>query len=274
MKAKVKKCTKLAVLIGLVTLAYSYINTFFVKCTEYTYTSSKLQNNYKILFISDIHYGHKQDKRVLQHIISKFNGLKPDIVILGGDIAMEEITKEDMQEVFKLLGNIKSTYGTYYIYGNHDKPRIKGLYNYTLDELIEAITSNNITILEDNYIILNNELLLLGRKVANKDHHNNSVKELLPDNSDEYYNIVVDHIPCGINDNVNNNIDLQLSGHTHAGQIFPINLIVAYKDLPVYGEYISNNLKIIVSSGFGVGKIKLRNMKHCEYVIVNLESEK
>ena len=69
---------------------------------------------------SVIHYGTVQNPQLVKESISKINDLKPDIVVLGGDIVDERTSKEDMNEVLRELGEINSTYGTYYVFGNHD----------------------------------------------------------------------------------------------------------------------------------------------------------
>ena len=89
--------------------------------TEYNMTTQKIGNDsYKVIFISDTHYGTIQNPQLLKDSISRINDIKPDIVILGGDIVDERTSNLEMKEVFKELSKINSTYGTYYVFGNHD----------------------------------------------------------------------------------------------------------------------------------------------------------
>ena len=149
------------------------INGFYgmshIDQTEYNLTTNKIGNNsYSILFISDVHYNPDKNPQLIKESISKMNELKPDIVILGGDIVDERTPKDSMKEIIKELGSINSTYGTYYIYGNHDKrPDTEfcenGKRTFTDKELNQAITSSGIKILEDKKVIINDDLVLIGR---------------------------------------------------------------------------------------------------------------
>lgn len=114
------------------------------------------------------------------------------------------------------------------VYGNHEN-KIK----FTK---INSITKNNITILNDQEVHLNN-ITLIGRK----DYHL----------TNKTYNIVLDHQPQGTKENIKNNVDLQLSGHTHNGQIFPLSY--SYHLQPDfadnYGKETFKHRTKIISSG-------------------------
>ncbi len=94
--------------------------------------------------------------------ISEINAQNPDIVILGGDIVEEGTSHEKMQEVFEIFQKIKSNYGVFYVYGNHDRQPYTDKRTYTDKELTEAITKNGIVILEDTFVEINEELILAG----------------------------------------------------------------------------------------------------------------
>ena len=107
----------LALIIFAVIIIGSVYGMNHIELTEYTLTTHKIDNeSYSIIWVSDIHYGTVQNPQLVKESISKINDLKPDIVVLGGDIVDERTSKEDMNEVFKELGQINSTYGTYYVY--------------------------------------------------------------------------------------------------------------------------------------------------------------
>ena len=119
---KIHKNGLLAIIIFASIIIGSVYGMNHIELTEYNITTDKIDNeSYSILFVSDVHYGSVQNTQLVKDNILKMNNLKPDIVVLGGDIVDERTTKEDMQEIFEELGKINSTYGTYYIFGNHDR---------------------------------------------------------------------------------------------------------------------------------------------------------
>lgn len=100
------------------------------------------------------------------------------------------------------------------VYGNHENKT-----KFTIKKLNQAITTNNITILNDQEVHLKN-IILIGRK----DYTNPNRKKTKDYHlTNKNYNIVLDHHPQGTKQNIKNNVDLQLSGHTHNGQIFPLS---------------------------------------------------
>lgn len=265
-----------AMFAGLV-VAYTVANPVAIKRTEYTLKSDKLKRNYKIVFISDIHYGYCQDIRKIDNALGRVDSERPDIVILGGDITQVQITtKPELRRIYGELGSLSNKYGIYFIYGNHDFGRYKHSFgkacsgnNYDKHELFESITSNGISVLSDSIVDINNDLRLVGRyNKADDEVVRAKVNNLIPDTS--RYNIVADHYPVEMGQCSRSGADLQLSGHTHGGQIFPGNLIVKMCGMVPYGLCCYGNMSLIVSSGMGVSCAHARNLHACEYVVINL----
>lgn len=119
-----------------------------------------------------------------------------------------------MEILFNQLGRLTKIAPVYFVYGNHEN-KIK----FTRNKLNHKITKNNITILNDQEVQLNN-ITLIGRK----DYTNKNQKKTKDYNlTNKTCNIVLDHQPQGTKENIKNNVDLQLSGHTHNGQMFPLS---------------------------------------------------
>lgn len=241
--------------------------------TEYTVTSDKFSHNYRIILITDTHYDTIQSPDVIKNKIEEMNALQPDFVVLGGDIVEEGTSKEAMQEVFQVLGNIDAKYGVYYVYGNHDKQPYTDQPAYTEKELEQAISSNGITILKDQWIAINDDLLLAGRDDAAWGNQSGraSVEELLQGADRKRYMVMLDHQPIEAEENAGQGVDLELSGHTHAGQIFPVGYISEWTGTLNYGEYQRDNCKVIVSSGATGWGYPIRTEGKCEYVVIDLE---
>lgn len=277
---KIHKNGILAIILFIIVIAYSAYGLSTVSETDYNITTDKTNESYTILYISDIHYDTIQDPNILVNKISEMNAVHPDFIVLGGDVTDEGTSRESMIKVFEELGTLNSTYGTYFIYGNHDRqPKVgdyrEGTKPYSNDELVSVIKENNITILEDDSVVINNDIVLVGRKDAG---HGNDIKRAaisdlvnnlsVSKNSGKFV-LVLDHQPLD-EGNVSKVADLMISGHTHGGQIFPYGLVTNLSGKPNYGLYSYGTMKEIVSSGFCGWGIPLRNECPCEYVVVKV----
>lgn len=255
---------------------YSWANPTDIRLTEYTYKTDKVSQDYKILFISDSHYGAVQDKEVLKRTLNEIDSVDADIVILGGDIVERGTSYEDAQEVFKMFGSLSNKFGVFYVYGNHDYEMYERTKVCSKDEFIGMLMDNGIQLLCEDAACLNNDIMLIGRDDLS--HVPVGIRERVSSVTNIefmecYYKIVVDHQPINMIENSEDGVDMQISGHTHAGQIFPINLLFTYHGWPVYGQYDYDGMKLVISSGQGVGSYACRNLKHCEYVVINLLKE-
>ncbi len=265
-------CGLLPVVITGILLIYGYMNMQNVVQTEYRLETKKKTGNYKLLLLSDTHYGTVQETGILKDKVKEMNEQSPDIVVLCGDIVEEGTSKEKMEEVFQILGGIEARYGIYYVYGNHDRQPYTKDRSYTDAELEDAITENQINILEDTYVEINQALILAGRGDAAWGNMSgrDAVKELLKDADKEKYIIVADHQPIEAEENSAEGADLLVSGHTHAGQIWPVGVLSELIGILNYGEYESDGCKVIVSSGFTGWGYPIRTEKHCEYVVIHI----
>ncbi len=258
---------------------YGLFNMTNVVKTEYDIHNSKLTNNYKVALISDLHYGISLNDNELTKYANEISKEKPDFVVLAGDIVDERTTKEQMNSAFNILGSIDTKSGVYFAYGNHDKSTYTSKKNYTLSELEESITKNNITILEESKKYINTDVVLIGRGY---DYRKN-ITDILERRDNPLYSIVIDHVPLEYDNYRENGINLDLSGHTHAGQIFPLGVlqkminknsafINKFHKLSdaVYGKYEKDDFIGIVSSGIAGWGIPIRTESRSEYVIINL----
>ena len=179
----------------------------------------------------------------------------------------ESTSEEDMNVLFKQLGRLTKVAPVYYVYGNRENKT-----KFSRTKLNQEITKNNIIILNDQEVHFNN-ITLIGRK----DYTNKSKKKTKDYNlTNKTYNIVLDHQPQGTKENIKNNVDLQLSGHTHNGQMFPLSY--SYHLQPDfagnYGKETFNHCTKIISSGLVGWGFSIRTEGICEYMVVNVIQEK
>ena len=251
-------------------LTYGTVNMQIIRPKEHTYTSEKLTHEYTFVFLSDLHYGSAQSEQTVDNALAEIAELKPDFVLLGGDITDENTTAEEMQSLYRKLGALPAP--VYFIYGNHDRQG-KGDYiggaKYTPEELTAAIESNGITILQDKTVQIGDDLTLLGREDISAGDSRCKVSALPPISRDSFL-LTVDHNPFLEEDILETGADLQLSGHSHAGQFFPLQFIYLLGEKYVYGDYQVGNTNLYVSSGITGWYYPFRTVAHCNYEVVHL----
>lgn len=261
------RCGLIPVLIAALLLPYGWFHMRDVRQTSYTVVSEKIDAPVRILFVSDLHFGTAMDPERLRAYCEEMQETQPDLVILGGDIVDESTEKADMQAAFAALGGIESTYGTFFIYGNHDRANYSGDRTFTAQELEAAITGSGITILRDETAQAG-ELTLYGAEDRSS-RSRLSAADLLQGAERGRFVLLLAHQPGGAEDFAAAGADLMLSGHTHNGQIWPIGYINALIG-PKYGEYTFGDMTLIVSSGICGWGYPIRTQGVSEYVVIDL----
>ena len=258
-----------------IVFTYGYINIRNIVETDYTIITDKINTNgYKIALFADVHFGTNINESNLQEVSDNISNKNVDIVLLCGDIVDEGTSYEEMQAVFKILGNTKSKYGTYFVYGNHDTSPYSKSPNYTESDLTLAIKNNNITILKDEMKNISDDLVLVGREDLSGNERLD-INDLLHNVDKDKFILVMDHQPEEFIEKAKSGVDLQVSGHTHAGQIFPAGNIMnlfGISDL-YYGTKTVDNMSAIVTSGVSGWGFSIRTQSHSEYVIINIEKK-
>lgn len=264
--------------------AYGYYNIRDVHETFYTVTTSKELNlsegkeKCRVLLITDSHYGTIFEGEKLKELKGRMDAVKPDLVVLAGDIVDESTTKEQMKEIFTAFGSISSTYGVYYVYGNHDRQNYARKPYFTAEELETTIVESGIRVLKDEYVKITEGITLAGREDASGrgSQVRKSVKEILAGVNPEAYLIMVDHQPVEYAENQEEQVDLILSGHTHAGQLFPSGYVMKWfhtSDL-YYGHEKEGNMDAVVSSGLAGWGYPIRTQNHSEFTVVDICPER
>ena len=266
----IRKTFFFLILIAIVTVIYArYIGTSGLLVKEYSIRSNNITegfNGFKIVHFSDIHYGNVTFIEELKNLVEDINKTKPDIILFTGDFIDKNITVSDSEiaEITGELNKLHSTYGNYYINGNHDNKFKK------YDEMM--INSGFIN-LNNNFDILynkNNESILLTGLSTKKD--TKFLEEVFQQNYN--YKINIMHYPDDFSDIQNYNYDLVLAGHSHNGQIV----------IPFYGAvvlpnhakkyykpyYKKNNTDFYISSGIGTSNYNFRLFNRPSYNLYRL----
>jgi predicted MPP superfamily phosphohydrolase len=195
-------------------------------------------------------------------------------VILGGDITDERTSAEDMKRIYEMIGSLGLD--VFFVYGNHDL-QSHGHYlsgpTFTPEELEEAITGNGIKILRDEMVQWADDLVILGREDGEDREKRMKVDEL-PERPGDAYVICADHTPYIEDDILATGADLQLSGHTHAGQLFPLKYVYKLGVRNIYGEYKRGDTTLYVSPGISGWYFPFRTQAYCNYEVIKLSPER
>lgn len=261
--------TVIVFLMSLAFMIYGTVNMETIRAKELTYKSDKLKTQHTFVFFSDLHYGSAQTPKVVEKAIEKIKSYNPEFILLGGDITDEHTTNEEMKEIYRLLGS--TGIPVYYVYGNHDRQMSADLIGgaaYTPQELESTITSNGITILQDGWTQVADDLVLFGREDISEPTR--LPLEDLPAMPRNAFVLTVDHSPYQYGDIANLGADFQLSGHTHAGQFFPLQIIYNMLNLNAYGFYRHGNTDVYVSSGISGWLFPFRTEEACHFEVITL----
>ncbi len=251
--------------------AYGIINANTIATVNYNVTFNEQKGDkvkgFKIALVSDLHLGQVIDAEHLEKVVKKVNKINPDIVCFAGDIFDGDMTavadKEKIRETFR---SVKSKYGVYACFGNHDA-------GDTYPEMVDFLKDSDVKLLEDEYVVIDGRLILVGRRDSSPIGSRDGKREKISLPKDTKLPIVVlDHQPSNYKEYYNN-ADLILCGHTHLGQIFPVNIVVnMVHDIP-YGYYMENkdSPQVIVSSGAGTWGPPMRVGSNSEVVEITLE---
>lgn len=247
---------------------YGTINARVIRTTNYEININKKVSNFEnlnIVLISDLHIGYNLGYRQIARIVDKINAQNADIVIMAGDIFDNDFDAVDNpSKIVKLFKQIKSKYGVYAVYGNHDIDE-KTLAGFTFNykslkvsdkRMDKMLKDSNIKLLRDEYIMLKNEIYIYGRpdyKRLGRGITKRKTPNEITSNMDLTKPIIlIDHEPRELHELAEAHIDLDLSGHTHNGQVFPGTILTNILWENPYGLKKIANFHSIVTSGVGL----------------------
>ncbi len=216
----------------------------------------------KIIAASDLHLGKLVRKERLAAWTEMINKEKPDLILLVGDIFDYTFLPKDSEGIINELTKLTTKYGVYAVAGNHE-------YYFNIGKSLNYLELAGIKVLRDTTIIIDNRLTLAGRDDAHN-RKRKAVGSLLAGTDTSLPVILMDHQPVDLHSSVQNNIDLQISGHTHDGQIFPGNYLAKLKWELVHGYRKIGDSNFYVTSGLGLSFIPIRIGTRSEIVRINL----
>ena len=240
-----------------------HMNTIRVK--EYRVTvprESGVIKHLKIALAADFHLGQMTHKRFMEKFTEKINSLNPDIVLIPGDIVEGHRNDGDMGEYERLFRQIKTKYGVYASLGNHE--------SHGRSSKLDFLAASGIKVLADTFVVIDNSFILAGRK-DRRSNHRKPLAELLAKAPGHLPVVVLDHRPTGLEQVSQHGVDIQVSGHTHNGQLFPLNLIIKQIYELGWGYKKIRDTHFFVTSGIQAWGPPVRTAGNSEIMVINVD---
>lgn len=266
----------LALLISAIYLTFAFIQARNVVATNYILTTDKLPEgeSFRVVMMSDSHIGCTFDGKTLYDYINEMGTLSPDAVVIVGDYVDDDSNKADMIAATKAFSEINPTYGTFYVFGNHDMG-----YGNTRDfnayDLVTEFENNGVKVLSDEVVTLGDYVTLIGRLDKSMSVRA-EIDDLMEKCDKSTYSIVLNHQPNDQIKEAGAGVDLVLSGHTHGGQLIPINRAgewIGAND-QTKGMLKRGNSTFIVSDGISDWAIPFKTGCKAEYLVIDITGEK
>lgn len=268
---KTRQITGLVVfiLVSSVTL-FGFINSRSITTKEYNLQVQKKAGDLKeikIVMFSDLHLGTIIGKKYAKKVVDTVNGLSPDIILIPGDLIDEDIEPVMKDGICEELRRLNSKYGVYAITGNHE-------YIGNAEMAVSYLTKNGINVLRDLSVLIDSSFYLVGREDLSKKQFAGLSRKELPDimsGIDKSFPIILmDHQPFNLHEAERAGVDLQLSGHTHHGQLWPFNYITGLVYELSWGYKQKSSTHYYVSCGVGGWGPPVRIGSKPEIVTLNL----
>ena len=256
------------VVVGII-LTIGYINASYPRIRRLNLQINKMANpsSIKIVAVSDVHMGSIIGEKRVARMVKMINSLNPDLVCIAGDLLDEDPGPVIHQNLGSCLEKIKSKYGIFAITGNHE-------YIGGINKAVPFLENHGIKVLRDDYVLINNNIYIVGREDRDSRRYSGqkrkNIHELMKDVDKDKPVILLDHQPFGLHESNNSGVDLQISGHTHHGQIWPLQMVTKKIFELSWGYARKNGIHYYVSSGFGTWGPPVRIGNRPEIVEFNL----
>jgi len=271
---RTKEITSFAIIVVvLVIVLGGYINarTPIIKTLELSISKNgRTIKSLNIAVASDIHLGTIVCKSKLERIVQHINSLNPDLVLLPGDVVDEDIGPVIRNNLGETLRKIRSKYGVFAITGNHE-------YIGGVEPACRYLAEHGITMLRDASVKIGDGLYVVGREDISirgfTGKTRKPLSELMAEVDKSYPVILMDHQPFRLAEAEANGVDLQLSGHTHHGQLWPFNFITKKVYELSWGYKKKGSTHYYVSCGVGTWGPPIRTGNRPEIINIKLQFE-
>jgi predicted MPP superfamily phosphohydrolase len=196
-----------------------YINAGIIRTSDYEINVNKGSEKKSLTaaVVSDTHIGICAHKSTIDTIVEKINEMQPDVVFLLGDIFDENTTTDEMEYFSEKFKDVKSRYGSFFVYGNHE--------NMQNEDVAKYIKQAGVTILEDSSAVISGDITVVGMR-SEYDSVGYPIEKVLEKSKADKTKpvIVLKHEPLGLKEIAAQGADISMHGHTH-GEQFPLTYL-------------------------------------------------
>lgn len=224
-----------------------------------------MDKSLRIVAVSDIHLGYGTDKRALKRYVGMINEQQPDVILIGGDLIDNSLKPVREQRMEEELRELKAPMGIYMVRGNHEF--ISGA-----EECATFLAKTPITLLRDSVATLEGGVQIIGRD-DRTNRHRKSLEQLIGKCDSSKPMIVIDHQPYHLAQADSLGVDFQFSGHTHRGQVFPLNLLTDRMFEQSHGYRRWSHAHIYVSSGLSLWGPPFRIGTHSDMAVIEIKGK-
>lgn len=226
-------------------LGYGYYNYRNPVVNEMMLSMDKpLDASVRVVAVSDVHLGFATGKKQLQKYVELINSQKPDVILIAGDLIDNSVAPLREERMNEELSQLKAPMGVYMVPGNHE-------YISGIDEVEDFLRNTPIVLLRDSVVTLPCGVQIVGRD----DRHNRRripLNDIMRKTDGSKPIVMLDHQPYQVAKKDSAGVDVQISGHTHRGQVFPMNLLVDAMYEQSWGYRKWSHSHVYVSSGLSL----------------------
>lgn len=225
----------------------------------------------RIALLSDIHYGSLVSTADLSLLCSRIRTQQPDLILLAGDLIDNSLQLVRQTDFIAQISGLQAPLGIYAVLGNHE------LVNADKQEIVNFYRAGGIRVLQDETVVLDDQLILAGRNERQTEFsgrlQQHSPSCLLDGINQNLPVILMQHQPAELDLLEQSGVDIALAGHTHRGQLFPLNLL-NWRRFGQTGRYKRfGQMQSIISSGYGTWGPPIRLGSRSEIVIIDLQGQ-
>ncbi|MBK9290039.1 MAG: metallophosphoesterase [Bacteroidetes bacterium] len=244
-----------------------HINAIYPRVQHLRIVEGEASDTLRIVLATDIHLGTIVGPKRVKRIVDRINAQQPDLVLLAGDIVDEDLAPVIRQNLGQILGSIRAPLGVIGATGNHE-------YIGGADEAVDYLRSHGIVMLRDSAMAINERLWVIGRNDIESNRFAGETRkplaEIVQHIPEDAFTIVLDHQPRAYDEAQQNGANLILSGHTHHGQMWPLNYITSAMFPLSWGYKQFGRMHAYVSSGAGSWGPPVRIGNVPEIVLIEL----
>lgn len=220
----------------------------------------------KIVAVSDLHLGNGTGKTALKRYVKMINEQNPDLILIAGDLIDNSVVPLYTENMMEELSELKAPLGIYMVPGNHE-------YISGIKASARFIQDTPMQLLRDSVVTLPNGMQLIGRDDRSNTARR-SLQELMAGIDKSNPIILLDHQPYKLTESEAAGVDLQFSGHTHRGQVWPMNWVTDHIYEQSHGYRQWGNSHIYVSSGLSLWGPPFRIGTESDMAVFHLSTKK